>query len=518
MVRRPSRYGNGGRRSLWISVATATVLLGVAASAQARPFAYVTNTFGDGTRPGTVSQYDVGAGGLLAPLSPAAVGAGNRPNQVAISPNGKNVYVTNSDDGTVSQYDVRVGGRLSLKRPPTVPAGAAPSGVAVSPDGNSVYLTNEGAGTVSQYDVGVGGRLSLKSPATVAADFDPIDVALTPDGRNAYVTNLDPDDISQYDVGAGGRLLPKSPSTVSAPYLPTQLVTSPDGRSVYVLASGGTPSNFFFGVLQYSVAADGGLSPKAPRGIAAPAGTVPSDIAISPDGRSVYVTYLTHFGDPGKVAQYDVGASGRLSPKSPASLVTGRAPSGLATSSDGRSVYVTAAPSCCHRGKVFQYDVGKGGRLSPKRQPSVPAGNDPADIAVTRGGLAPGTPGWEGWVRNRASGCAARVQVPYLDSGLQVVGYTEVSCPRSTKLTIRSRLRSDYPSADITVDQKGCVKGCVFTVPKGERFFRLACPKSPSRRHHQRYYSDIVLHPGTNAGAATSERSRGKFLSPFCAS
>jgi DUF3089 family protein len=126
------------------------------------------------------------------------------------------------------------------------------------------------------------------------------------------------------------------------------------------------------------------------------------------------------------------------------------------------------------------------------------------------------TPGWEGFVTNPASGCKARVQVPYLDQGL-ATAYTEVVCPRPTKLTIRTRLRSDYPSADVTVDQKGCIKGCMFTVPKGERFFQLACPKSPNRHQHQRYYSDIVLYPGTEAGAATKERSRGKFLSPICA-
>ena len=61
------------------------------------------------------------------------------------------------------------------------------------------------------------------------------------------------------------------------------------------------------------------------------------------------------------------------------------------------------------------------------------------------------------------------------------------------------------------------MNGCVVNQPKGRRFFRLTCPKSATRRNHQRYYSDIVFYPGTNAGAATKERSRGKFLSPFCA-
>ncbi|MGH2974411.1 MAG: DUF3089 domain-containing protein [Solirubrobacterales bacterium] len=126
------------------------------------------------------------------------------------------------------------------------------------------------------------------------------------------------------------------------------------------------------------------------------------------------------------------------------------------------------------------------------------------------------TPGWEGFVTNPESGCKARVQVPYLDQG-RVTAYTQVACPRKTELTIRSRLRSDHPSGDLTVDQKGCIRGCTFTAPKGDRFFRLACPKTPSGRQQQRYHSDIVLYPGTNAEAATEERSRGISLSSSCA-
>ncbi len=126
------------------------------------------------------------------------------------------------------------------------------------------------------------------------------------------------------------------------------------------------------------------------------------------------------------------------------------------------------------------------------------------------------TPVWEGFVTNPASGCRARVQTPYVDRGL-ATAYTQVACPARTRLTIRSRLRADHRSGDVTVDQKGCIRGCTFTVPKGDRFFRLACPKGPSGRQHQRYYSDIVLYPGTNGEAATKERSRGISLSSSCA-
>ncbi len=125
---------------------------------------------------------------------------------------------------------------------------------------------------------------------------------------------------------------------------------------------------------------------------------------------------------------------------------------------------------------------------------------------------------WAGWVTNRASGCSARVQTPYVDQG-QVTAYTEVFCPRPTQLTLRSRLRSDYAFRDLTVAQEGCLRGssCVVNQPKGYAFYKLTCPKSANTRNNQRYYTTVVLFPGTNADAATRERSARTALSPFCA-
>ena len=114
----------------------------------------------------------------------------------------------------LSQYDVGPGGALTPKSPATVATGSEPIGVAVTPDGRSVYVTDLGLvapGSVSQYDVGAGGALAPKSPATVAAGLNPEGIAVSPDGRSAYVTNINSSDISQYDVGAGGRLSPKRP-------------------------------------------------------------------------------------------------------------------------------------------------------------------------------------------------------------------------------------------------------------------------------------------------------------------
>jgi hypothetical protein len=51
---------------------------------------------------------------------------------VAVSPNGASVYVANYNGNSVSQYDVGASGALAPKSPATVSAGSAPAGVAVS--------------------------------------------------------------------------------------------------------------------------------------------------------------------------------------------------------------------------------------------------------------------------------------------------------------------------------------------------------------------------------------------------
>jgi hypothetical protein len=140
-------------------------------------------------------------------------------------------------------------------------------------------------------------------------------------------------------------------------------------------------------------------------------------------------------------------------------------------------------------------------------------------IGVSPAGAGDPRAGWEGWHVNRASGCAARVQVPFVNGNQQVAAYTEVFCPRATQLTVRSRLRSDYAFRDIIVAQQGCVRdSCVVTQPKGYAFYKLTCPRSANPRT-QRYFTDIIIFPGTDRRAASPfpQRSGPATLSPNCA-
>ena len=175
--------------ALWVGV-LALVILPVAAHAAGS--VYVANARSGGS---TVSQFAIGAGGLLSPLSPATVAADSEPLAVAVTPDGRSVYVTNAGRNTVSQYTVDPStGALSPKVPATVatgPSQTGPAGVAVTPDGKSAYVTNASGNTVAQFTIDlVSGVLSPKTPATLATGTSPHGVAVTPDGKSVYVTNF----------------------------------------------------------------------------------------------------------------------------------------------------------------------------------------------------------------------------------------------------------------------------------------------------------------------------------------
>lgn len=82
-------------------------------------YAYETNyTLDFSAPPGSVSQYTVGTGGQLTPMATPSVVAGDGPAWIAFDPFGKYAYVTNigngTQPGTVSEYAIGTDGALTL--------------------------------------------------------------------------------------------------------------------------------------------------------------------------------------------------------------------------------------------------------------------------------------------------------------------------------------------------------------------------------------------------------------------
>ena len=156
---------------------------------------------------------------------------------------------------------------------------------------------------------------------------------------STYVVNEAADTVSQFTVGPGGLLSLKSPATAVTGATPDFIAITPDGKSAYVSNLDGTVS-------QYDVGVSGLLSPKTQP--TATVGGNPRALAVSPEGKSVYV--VNFFGS---VAQFTVGAGGELSPKSPASVLTSEPTSVAVSRRRCRLVCprepVTRSPRACRR-------------------------------------------------------------------------------------------------------------------------------------------------------------------------
>jgi len=116
---------------------------------------------------GTVRQFDVAADGTLSAKAPVSVPTATAaPWAVGITPDAAHVYVTNSNSTTpaevVNQYAAGAGGALSALNPQTLQVGGNALAVAITPDGRHVYvgcnLFGEGP-KIFMFDVGPGGAL-----------------------------------------------------------------------------------------------------------------------------------------------------------------------------------------------------------------------------------------------------------------------------------------------------------------------------------------------------------------------
>jgi DNA-binding beta-propeller fold protein YncE len=328
-----------------------------------------------------------GSGGLCAdapgtPLDGAA--------SVAVSPDGKSVYVTSAGSGTITHFLAAAGGQLTFDgcvsndgsggacadAPGSPLTGAA--GVAVSPDGRSVYVTGSDSNTIVHFFAGPEGQLTYDGCVSddgsggmcVDAPGTPLtganSVAVSPDGRSVYVTGQSSDDVVHFFAAAGGQLTydgcvsddGSGGMCVDAPGTPLtlteQVAVSPDGRSVYVTSAAANDVVHFFAAAAGQLTYDGCVSNDGSGGMCVDAPGSPllsaDGLAVSPDGRSVYVTAA--FSDD--VVHFFAAAAGQLTydgcvsndgsggmcadaPGAPFGAATA-----VAVSPDGKSVYVAA--------------------------------------------------------------------------------------------------------------------------------------------------------------------------------
>ena len=159
------------------------------------------------------------ATGALSAKPVQTVATGHSPQMITIAPDGKSAYVTGRN--TIWQYTINTAtGKLTPMSPATVATGRrGPHDLAVTPDGKNLYVITVANATISQYGISPAtGALSARPVSTARTVPVPEALALSPDGKNAYVTSQGKGVLSQFAISpVTGKITPLSPATVTAP-------------------------------------------------------------------------------------------------------------------------------------------------------------------------------------------------------------------------------------------------------------------------------------------------------------
>jgi YVTN family beta-propeller protein len=117
---------------------------------------------------------------------------------IALSPDDRFVWVANPDSNSVSVVRVENDANQLVAE---IPVGTEPQNVAISPNGATVYVSNTVSGTVTVIDAA-----SRQIISTILVGTEPYGMALTPNGRKLYVANARSNNVTVID-GTSNTLL-----------------------------------------------------------------------------------------------------------------------------------------------------------------------------------------------------------------------------------------------------------------------------------------------------------------------
>ena len=241
----------------------------------------------------------------------------NVPEGIAIAPDGQYAYVSNWDNNTISVVNLAtntisntITGFLN-----------APWGIAFTPDGQYAYVTEYAGGEIRIVDTSTNTLLPLSSFSSVGLGIGPQGISIAPDGQYAYVADFRTAN-SVYVVEKISLVTNSVSGTLTGFNAPTDVAIAPDGQYAYVANDGNDTVSIVStsnGMITNTIALTGttatGPAVKfAPSGAFAYLvsfyntnitvintstnsvyGLIPGfgdaqGIAITPDGRSAYVT------------------------------------------------------------------------------------------------------------------------------------------------------------------------------------------------------------------------------------
>lgn len=270
--------------------------------------AYVAVGFDPNTEIDTnqVASYRVLEDGGLSPLGPR-VDANGDPVSLAISPNGRSLYVTNRSSNTLSAFSITAEGTLSALGEPVPSGDVEPLGTAVTPDSRFAFVSHRGE---DDTDVDVVTQFAIQEDGALAPAGNPVEaghsggaMAVTPDGQYLYVPSLNPGEVYAFRITDDClEAVPGSP--FPAPDLPISAAVAPDGSHLYVTDGGLLDSGSRL-VSAFAIRDDGSLDSIGDF----TAGESPVALMPAPDGRHLYVANI----DTDDVTAFEIAATGDLS-------------------------------------------------------------------------------------------------------------------------------------------------------------------------------------------------------------
>lgn len=179
-------------------------------------------------------------------------GVGDRPVSVAV--HGRLVYVLNQGADTIQALRIAKDRLVDVpkSRLPLSTTGADGAQVAFSPDGRLLAVTEKATQTIDTYVLRPNGRAIGPKPQS-SSGATPFGFQFGPDGR-LYVSEAPGSAASSYDIEADGTISTISASVPNNQAAACWLVVTSDGRFAYTANAGSAT------VSQYAIASDGSLA------------------------------------------------------------------------------------------------------------------------------------------------------------------------------------------------------------------------------------------------------------------
>ena len=197
----------------------------------------------------------------------------------------------------------------------TIPVGAPPTLLAVAPDGKHVYAASNGALDVID-------TATSAVVATLAVNPNSTGIAVSPDGSRVYVTSLFSIQLTVLDTATNALAPPIQLFLQRVRGGFSWMALSPDGATAYIA----NEANGVLAIVQLPSGQGDTVMPDVR----------PLDVAMAPDGHTVYVAGCKPICTPGFVQIFDT-ASQRFTGE----LAVGGNPYRIKVSPDGARAYTT---------------------------------------------------------------------------------------------------------------------------------------------------------------------------------